>query len=119
MDTLVTDNDEARGGHGVKPASKRVKGIQPLQRTWQNDIIDAVFRRGDPHRHFGERLERMVRHVVAKIPKPYRAEVATIVRMDSGFFDRKLFDVYKNLGIGNICGGKLYEPNKAFVAQGQ
>ena len=61
----------------------------------------------------------MVRHVVAKIRKHYRADVAIIVRMDSGFFDQKLFEVFENLGIGYICGGKLYEPIKQFVAQSQ
>ena len=77
------------------------------------------FRRGDAHSNNGDTVEQMVRHVVAKIRKHYRADVAIIVRMDSGFFDQKLFEVFENLGIGYICGGKLYEPIKEFVAQSQ
>ncbi|WP_123291478.1 hypothetical protein [Desulfosoma caldarium] len=106
MDTMVMDNDEARGGHGVKPTYKRVKGFQPLQMTWQNDIIDAVFRRGDAHSNNGKRVERMVRHMVARIRKPNRADVAIIVRMGSELFDQKLFEAFENLLIGDICGGK-------------
>ncbi|ROQ90889.1 transposase [Desulfosoma caldarium] len=118
MDTMVMDNDEARV-HGVKPTSKRVKGFQPLQMTRQNHIIDAVFRRGDAHSNNGKRVERMVRHVVARIRKPNRADVAIIVRMDSELFDQKLFEAFENLLIGDICGCKLYEPIKEFVAQSQ
>nr|WP_123290854.1 transposase [Desulfosoma caldarium] len=118
MDTMVMDNDEARV-HGVKPAYKRVKGFQPLQMTWQNHIIDAVFRRGDAHSNNGNTMERMVRHMVARIRKPYRADVAIIVRMDSELFDQKLFEAFEDLSIGYICGGKLYEPVKEFVAQSQ
>ena len=119
IDTMVMDNDEARVRHGVKPTYKHVKGFQPLQMTWQNYVIDAVFRRGDAHSNNGDTVEQMVRHVVARIRKHYRADVAIIVRMDSGFFDQKLFEVFENLGIGYICGGKLYAPIKEFVAQSQ
>ena len=119
VDTMVMDNNEARVRHGVKPTYKRVKGFQPLQMTWQNYVIDAVFRRGNAHSNNGDTVEQMVRHVVARIRKHYRADVAIIVRMDSGFFDQKLFEVFENLGIGYICGGKLYKPIKEFVTQSQ
>ncbi|WP_170161490.1 transposase [Desulfosoma caldarium] len=113
------DNDEARVRHGVKPTYKRVKGFQPLQMTWQKHIIDAVFRRGDAHSNNGNTVEQMVRHVMARIRKPNRADVAIIVRMDSELFDQKLFEAFEDLSIGDICGGKLYEPIKEFVAQSQ
>lgn len=119
IDTMVMDNDEARVRHGVKPTYKRVKGFQPLQMTWQNYVIDAVFRRGDAHSNNGDTVEQMVRHVVAKIRKHYRADVPIIVRTDSGFFDHKLFETFENLGIGYICGGKMYMPIKEFVAQSE
>jgi hypothetical protein len=57
----------------------------------------------------------MVRHVVAKIRKHYSVEVPIIVRMDSGFFDQKLFEVFEQLHIGYICAGKLYAPVKEYV----
>jgi hypothetical protein len=119
IDTMVMDNDEARVRHGVKPTYKRVKGFQPLQMTWQGYVIDAVFRRGDAHSNHGDTVAKMVCHVVGKIRKHYRPDVALIVRMDSGFFDQKLFEAFEQLGIGYICAGKLYKPVKAFVGQSQ
>ena len=119
LDTMVMDNHEARVRHGVRPTYKRVKGFQPLQMTWQGFVIDSVFRRGDAHSNHGDTVEKMVRHIVARIRKHYRPEAAIIVRMDSGFFDQKLFEVFEKLGIGYICGGKLYKPIKQYVAQSQ
>ena len=119
IDTMVMDNDEARVRHGVKPTYKRVKGFQPLQMTWQNYVIDAVFRRGNAHSNHGQDVVKMVRQMVTEIRKHHCPRVPIIVRMDSGFFDQKLFEVFENLGIGYICGGKLYEPIKQFVTQSQ
>ena len=119
VDTMVMDNDEARVRHGVKPTYKKVKGFQPLQMTWQGFIVDAVFRRGDAHSNHGDTVEKMVRHIVAKIRKHYRAGAPIILRMDSGFFDQKLFEVFETLGIGYICGGKLYKPIKDYLGQSQ
>ena len=119
IDTMVMDNDEARVRHGVRPTYKRVKGFQPLQMTWENVVVDAVFRRGDAHSNNGDSAQKMVGHIVAKIRKHYRAEVPIIVRMDSGFFDQKLFDVCEHLKIGYICAGKLYEPVKNYAQSAQ
>ena len=91
VDTMVMDNDQARQRHGVKPTYKKVKGFQPLQMNWQGFVVDAVFRRGDAHSNHGDTVEKMIRHIVAKIRKHYRADVPIIVRLDSGFFDQKLF----------------------------
>jgi len=115
VDTMVLDNDEARVRHGVRPTYKRVKGFQPLQMTWKGFVIDAVFRRGDAHCNHGDTVEKMVRHVVTKIRKHYRGDVPIIVRMDSGFFDQKLFAAFDKLRIGYICGGRLYESVKEYV----
>lgn len=115
IDTMVMDNDEARVRHGVRPTYKRVKGFQPLQMSWQNVVVDAVFRRGDAHSNNGDTAQKMLGHMVAKIRKHYRAGVPIIVRMDSGFFDQKLFGLCERLKIGYICAGKLYEPVKNYV----
>lgn len=119
VDTMVMDNDEARKRHGVKPTYKKVKGFQPLQMNWQGFVVDAVFRRGDAHSNHGDTVEKMVRHIVAKIRKHYRANVPIIVRLDSGFFDQKLFGCFEKLKIGYICGGKLYKPIKEYVGTSQ
>lgn len=118
LDTMVMDNDEAEARHGVKPTYKRVKGFQPLQMSWGRFVIDAVFRGGDKHSNHADTVEQMVRHVVRQIRKHYRAEVPIVIRLDSGFFDQKLFAVFEELKIGYLCGGKLYEDLQGVRARG-
>lgn len=116
IDTMVMDNDDAECRHGVKPTYKKKKGFQPLQMNWGRLIVDAVFRGGDKHSNHGQTVERMIRHIVAKIRKAYRPDVVIIVRMDSGFFDQKIFNLCESLGIGYVCGGKLYQDIKDVAA---
>jgi hypothetical protein len=117
LDTMVMDNNEAQKRHGVKPTYKSCKGFQPLQLSWGRFIIDALFRAGDTHSNHGQDVERMLRRIVAAIRKHYRVEVAIVLRMDSGFFDQKIFKVFEELQIGYICGGKLYDDVKSYVSQ--
>ena len=115
IDTVVMDNDEAEKRHGVQPTYKNKKGFQPLQMIWGRCIIDTVFRGGKKHSNYGDTVEKMVRHIVAKIRKKHREDVPVIIRMDSGFFDQKLFEVFEELGIGYVCSGKLYTDIRAYV----
>ena len=117
LDTMVMDNDDAQKRHGVKATYKNCKGFQPLQLSWGRFIIDALFRAGDAHSNHGQDVEKMLRRIVAAIRKHYRAEVAIVLRMDSGFFDQKLFKVFEELQIGYISGGKLYDDVKSYVSQ--
>ena len=117
LDTMVMDNDDALKRHGVKPTYKKRKGFQPLQLNWGGFIIDALFRAGDVHSNHGQDVEKMLRRIVAAIRKHYDCEVAIVLRMDSGFFDQKLFKVMEELEIGYICGGKLYDDVKNYVSQ--
>jgi hypothetical protein len=107
IDTMVMNNDDAKNRHGVKPTYKKIKGFQPLQMTWGRFIIDAVFRGGDKHSNHSDTVEKMVRHVVNLIRKQYDPNIPIIIRLDSGFFDQKLFNLFEKLGIGYICGGRL------------
>jgi len=116
LDTMVMDNDDAEKRHGVKPTYKKKKGFQPLQMTWGRFIIDAIFRSGDKHSNHGEDAAKMVKGVVSLIRKYYREDVPIVIRLDSGFFDQKLFKVFASLQIGYICGGKLYDDIGAFVS---
>lgn len=115
IDTMVMDNDEAKARHGVEPTYKKVKGFQPLQMTWGRVIVDAVFRGGKKHSNHGDTVEQMVRHVIRKIRKGYRADVPIIFKMDSGFFDQDLFAVFEELGVGYVVSGKLYNDIKESV----
>jgi hypothetical protein len=115
IDTMVMDNDEADQRHGVEPTYKKVKGFQPLQMTWGRFLIDAVFRGGKKHSNHGDTVEKMVRHMVGKIRKAVGEAIPILIRMDAGFFDEKLFEVFEGLGIGYICSGKIYEDVKRHV----
>jgi hypothetical protein len=115
LDTMVMDNDDANKRQGVKPTYKKRKGFQPIQMTWGRFIIDAIFRSGDKHSNHGSDVEKMLRRVVQFIRKRYRQDVPVVIRLDSGFFDQKLFDICDSLQIGYICGGKLYEDIHTFV----
>ena len=117
IDTMVMVNDEAMIREGVQPTYKKEKGFQPLQMTWDRFIVDAIFRSGDKHSNHGTDVEKMVRRMVAFIRKEYHPEVPIIIRLDSGFFDQKIFKVLESLQVGYICGGKLYENIKDRVAQ--
>ena len=94
LDTMVMDNDEAQKREGVKPTYKKVKGYQPLQLTWGRFIVDAQFRSGEKHSNHGDDAVKMVTTVVKLIRAHYRAEVPFLIRMDSGFFDEKLFAAF-------------------------
>lgn len=108
IDTMVLNNDDAECRHGVKPTYKKVKGFQPLQMNWGRYFVDAVFRGGDKHSNHGDTVEKMIRHMVKTIRKAYRRDVPIIIRLDSGFFDQKIFEVCEELHVGYICGGKIY-----------
>ena len=117
LDTMVMDNDDANVREGVEPTYKKVKGFQPLQLTWDRFVVDAVFRGGKKHSNHGDTVLRMVTRIVALIRKRYRADVPIVLRTDSGFFGEDNFDGYDALGIGFICGGRLYEGIRELVAQ--
>ena len=117
IDTMVMDNDDAKCRHGVKPTYKKTKGFQPLQMNWGRLIIDAVFRGGDKHSNHKDTVQKMIRHIVKIIRKQYRQDVPIVIRMDSGFFDQKIFKVCEELNIGYVCGGKLYKDIKELAIQ--
>jgi hypothetical protein len=115
IDTMVMDNDEAEIRHGVEPTYKKKKGFQPLQMSWERFVVDAVFRGGSKHCNHGDTVEKMVRHIVKQIRTKYRSNVVIIIKMDSGFFDQKLFEVFEELHIGYVVSGKLYGDIKDYV----
>jgi hypothetical protein len=116
IDTMVMDNDDALCRDGVKPTYKKKKGFQPLQMNWGRFIVDAVFRGGDKHSNHGDTVLNMIRHMVIKIKRDYRWDVPIIIRMDSGFFDQKIFNLCEALQVGYVCGGKMYENIKQIAA---
>jgi len=80
--------------------------------NWGRFIVDAVFRGGDKHSNHGDSVLNMIRHMVIKIKRQYRWDVPIVIRMDSGFFDQKIFMVCEALHVGYLCGGKMYKDIK-------
>jgi len=116
MDTMPMNNDDAEKREGAKPTYKKEKGFQPINLTWSRFIVDTIFRSGDKHSNHGDDAAKMVKRMVTLIRKRYREDVPIIIRLDSGFFDQKLFKLFESLGIGYICGGKLYDDLKVIVS---
>lgn len=117
IDAMVMDNDEAKKRHGVEPTYKNVCGFAPLQSTWGRYLVDTVFRGGKKHSNADESVATAVRRLVARIRKHYRSEVPIVLRMDSGFFDQALFDLFEELGIGYVVGGRLSEAVVSYARQ--
>ena len=117
LDVMVLDNDDALKREGVTPTYKKVKGFAPLQMVYGRIIIDAIFRAGHHHSNHKDSTEKMVRHMVSLIRRRFSESVPVIIRQDAGYFDQKLFDLYEELDVGYLSGGKLYKDIKEFVAQ--
>ena len=115
LDVMVMDNDDADKREGVSPTYKKVKGFAPLQMVWNRIIVDAVFRAGRHHSNHKDSTEKMVAHVVRLIRRRYSKSVPILIRQDSGYFDQKLFDLYEELGVAYVSGGKLYSDIKDLV----
>lgn len=115
LDTMVMDNDDAKKREGVEVTYKKKKGFQPLQLTWQNYIIDAVFRGGKKHSNHKDTAVKMIEYIVKKIRKRYDKDVLIVLRLDAGFFDQDNFAAFEKMGIGYIGGGRIYDDIKERV----
>jgi hypothetical protein len=116
LDVMVMDNDDAEQREGVSPTYKKVKGFAPLQMVWNRIIVDAVFRAGHHHSNHKDSTEKMVKHVVRLIRRRFSKTAPIVIRQDAGYFDQKLFDLYEELGVGYVSGGKLYQDIKQYIA---
>jgi len=117
LDTMVMDNDDARCREGVDPTYKECNGFQPLQLKWGAYVVDAVFRRGKKHSNHGKTVMRMMSHIVERIRREYDPDVPIVLTVDAGFFDQENFRAFEKLGIGYVCGGKLYNDIKQRAEQ--
>ena len=115
IDTMVMNNDDALKREGVEPTYKKVKGFQPLQMYWGRYIIDSIFRNGKAHSNYGNHVSLMVRGIVKLVREKYRKNVPIILMADTGFFDKKLFELCERLEIGFVIGGKMYEDIKEHI----
>lgn len=115
LDPMVLDNDAAEAREGCQPTYKKRKGFQPLQLTWGPFVTCALFRGGKKNGNAGEQAAKMVETTVRFLRTHYREDVPVLLRIDSGFFDQKLFRRFERLGIGYTCTGKLYDDLSALA----
>lgn len=115
MDTMVMDNDQALKREGSQPPYRGVKGFQPFQITWNNTVVDAVFRGGAKHSNHGETVLNALRHLIPSIRRMLGDTIPIIVRFDSGFFDQTLLDWLEDHHVGYVGAGKAYEDLKEYV----
>lgn len=115
MDTMVMDNDQALKREGSQPTYRGVKGFQPLQITYKNTIVDAVFRGGAKHSNHGETALNALKHLIPKIRRELGKTIPIIVRIDSGFFDQTLLNWMDDNDVGYVLAGKAFTDLKAYV----
>jgi hypothetical protein len=113
VDSMVLDNDDANCRHGVSHTYKGKSGYHPLQMTWENIIIDGIFRSGSRATHELKQTKAMIGRMVRLIREALGAEVAIIVRLYAGYFDQQLIKFMdEDLNVGFVVGGKLYKELK-------
>jgi hypothetical protein len=115
LDAMVMNNNDAAKREGVEFTYKKINGYTPIQMTWGRFIIDAIFRSGSKHSNHEDDALKMIRRMVKCIRKKFNQDVPILIRMDSGYFDQKLFAEMESLGIGYIVGGVFYPPVKSFI----
>lgn len=117
LDPMLMENEDAACREGVALTYKKTYGFLPLQLTWEGRVVDALFRGGSTHGNRGETVVRMVRRVVTVVRRELGPTVPIVLTMDAQFFDQDNFAVFEDeLGVGYVCGGKLYEKIRAFAA---
>ncbi len=108
-------NDDALKRKRVDPTHKKKKRFQPLLLKWGPFVVDTVFRRGSKYSNYGDTVIKMLEHIVSLIRKKHSVDVPIILKQDSGFYDQKNFKTFEKLGIGYICGGKIYATIHEYV----
>lgn len=114
IDLVVLDNSDAQKREGVEYTYKKINGFGVSSMIWNNLVIDGSLRSGDKHSNHGKSVHRMVKRVVEKIRAEYR-NVPIIFRLDSGYMDQDLFNLFEELGVKYTCSGKMYNDMSSFL----
>ena len=106
IDQVETTSDTLTGRAGLT-----------FQITWDRSIADAVLRGGSKPSNDGDTAIEAIRHLTKKIRKALGEEIPIVVRMDTGFCDKKIYQACEDLGIGYVgigylSGGRLQEAIK-------
>ena len=111
LDSMVLDNNDAKGREGCEPTYKKVLGFQPLHLTWGRYLIDADFRPGNVHCNSGDGAYEMIAAMVKDI-RAAGMKQPIMVRLDAGFYDFDLLKQLDDLGVGVVMGARITEGNR-------
>ena len=114
LDSSVYDNDGAKCRGGVEYTYKKKEGYHPINLIWQGMYMDTVFQKGScSTNHDGVAIE-MIKEITPLIREALGEDIPIIVRMDSGYFDQKIFSACDYLKINFVCAGKRYKDHQVF-----
>ena len=117
VDSMVMDNDEANKRQGVHCTYKKVKGYHPMQIVWNGMIVDGIFRSGDKPTNEVTKTLSMIKRLIKRVRLELGDSCTIIVRLDSGYYDKRIMDYLNSENIAFIVSGKMYESVK-LAAQG-
>jgi len=117
LDSSVYDNDGAKCRTGVKCTYKKIQGYHPINLIWDGMYIDTHFQAGDCSTNQGDVAITMLQKVTPIIRQSLGEDIEIIVRMDSGYYDQKIFRACDELKISFICAGKHYSDHKVLGAK--
>ena len=112
LDSSVYDNDGAKCRAGVKCTYKKKKGYHPINLIWDGMYIDTHFQAGDCSTNQDDVAITMLQKITPMIRQTLGEDIEIIVRMDSGYYDQKIFAACDELKIYFVCAGKHYSDHQ-------
>lgn len=109
IDTMPMNNDDAAKREGVEYTYKRFNGFAPLNLIWNHRIIDTTLFGGSRHSNSGDSVRKAVERIVRAIREKYNRDAKIIFHVDTGFFDQKLYQLFDELEVYFVAGGRVYD----------
>jgi len=119
IDTVLFDNSYSKKKEGVSYTYKKgVKGFNLLMAKWNSYVIDTVFRGGKKHSNNKNTTIKTINHLLKKIHKEYKENIPIVFTLDSGFYDKKIFNfLEKQKNVYYVVTGKKYSDIKKKVKE--
>lgn len=109
VDSMVMNNDKADKRQGVSCTYKKVKGYHPMQIVWNGMIIDAIFRSGKKPTNEIKKTLSMLKRLIKRVRDELGDSVTMVIRLDGGYYDKRIMDYLNEENVAFIVSGKMYE----------
>ena len=119
LDSSVYDNDGAKLRSGVTPTYKKKCGYHCINLICNGMYLDTKFLPGKCSTNHDNVAIEMLGKAIPKIRKVLGQKIKIVVRMDSGYYDQKIFRHCDELGIGFVCAGKVFSDLTALAESKQ